>query len=419
MRRIYGFAGDVERDLAAPLGRAGADRRTDLQRDLDHDLGLLAGLLGDGGDVVLCEAPVSERSVLVAHAARLRVRGVRCAEPICCEVSGAVDLATLPTFEAAVAATGDAYARGVRPWGWSPRWVARLGPLLRARDIDPAPLLAAARVAADKAEVAGLRAVLHSDGGGDARGDGALFEDFAALAAAWARADGAGQAWVVKARYGGSGRDAVRLLPGRAEPTAPQRGWIERTLRAQGAVWVERWWSRRGDLGLLLVPLAGSTADGVDHAAPRFGLLPAHRAHCDARGQFRGVRLQGWDGAHRRTPASPARAALEQIGQAAAARLAGLGFVGPAGVDLIEREGDPTPWPVELNARHTMGHVAHALGRALPLDAGGWLWIAPRGARDEVEALAGAHGEAFALTPPETARRVVAWCIRGDGEVGR
>lgn len=398
--RIYVFAGDVERDLLRLRGRLGKRGRTALHRDLDHDLGLLAGLLGDHDDVVLCEAPAEEGAALRAHVDTLRQRGLRCAEPLARPEGEALAQSELPS--AARAPAPSDLDAGLRPWGWSPRLVERLRPVLQARDVDPTARLQTALAAADKAHTAALRQALAPLG---VRDDGALFGQSGALLDCWAQAEAAGEALVVKARFGGSGRDAIRLLPGRGEPTAAQRGWIERTLREQGSVRVERWWPRRGDLGLLLVPLPRTAAE------PRFGLLPAHRSHCDERGQFRGVALSGWDANHRRPPASDARAALDRVGQAAATLLQELGYVGPAGVDLIEREGDAVPLPVELNARHTMGHVGHALGRAMPPGAQGWLWIAPRGEQAELRALAGPEGTIVALTPPELARRVVAWQV--------
>lgn len=404
--RIYAFAGDIERDLLRLRGRLGKRGRTALQRDLDHDLGLLAGLLGDHDDVVLCEAPREEAVALRAHADALRQRGLRCAEPVAIPEGEALAVGDLPS--AAGAPVPFDLDAGLRPWGWSPRLVERLRPVLHARDVDPTVRLQTALAAADKAHTAALRRALASLG---VRDDGALFAETGALLERWAQAEAAGEALVVKARFGGSGRDAIRLLPGRGEPTAAQRGWIERTLREQGSVRVERWWPRRGDLGLLLVPLPPLAEHTTAAAAPRFGLLPAHRSHCDERGQFRGVALHGWDANHRRPPASEARAALERVGQAAATLLQDLGYLGPAGVDLIEREGEGAPLPVELNARHTMGHVGHALGRAMTVGAQGWLWIAPRGEQAELRALAGSDGTVVALTPPELARRVVAWWI--------
>lgn len=172
-----------------------------------------------------------------------------------------------------------------------------------------------------------------------------------------------GHGWaVLKAPWGTSGRGALRVERARWSPG--QEGWAQRTLRQQGALVVEPWLEKVADLSLLLqVPAQGQ--------ARQLGLT---RFVTDARGQYLGTWLaqatwglpapvRRWlqaDGQEpRRLPL-----ALERIAAFVGEALQRAGHRGPAGVDMMihEHRGQFFLKPiVEINPRHTMGHVALAL----------------------------------------------------------
>lgn len=156
--------------------------------------------------------------------------------------------------------------------------------------------------------------------------------------------------WVCKAPWTAAGRDRAhgegRTLTGEL------RVYVGRLIERFGAVLFEPWLDRVSDIGVC----AQLGRDGrVTAEAP-------HTLQSDARGAFVGIDL-----------AEPAlhdddRALLANTVDASGAALHCLGYAGPFTVDaFMYREGDALHLhPLcELNARHTFGHVARALGARL------------------------------------------------------
>ncbi len=407
------FASDVERDTA---GAAIASRHATV-RDVDADLGLLAALfVGDDGVVLLDASPETPGSTIPRDDGRLdlqrrhldRLGAIGLPTPHLVAVEREHSRGGVGLVDLIAAFAVDT----LRPWGWSPRLAQLLTPLAERLGVDVQARVDACRRLGDKRATVALRRRLY---GRDEAGSldefdqlGAVVVTLDALLVRWAVAEAAGDGLFVKAPFGGAGRDAVRLLPGLGEPTPSQLGWLRKTLREQGAVVVERAMARTGDLGLL------RDDDGV--------MLPPHRAFCDSRGGFRGVAVGGDD------ITLPQRAALAAALTDAAA---GAGYVGPCGLDLVER-GDDAPWPVEINARTTIGHVGHRLARhqrvgsigrllllsATDLRSSGaptFAALADRLAQAlplDFDAGGGVGVGAVALAPPALARRTLpVWCV--------
>ncbi len=214
---------------------------------------------------------------------------------------------------------------------------------------------------------------------------------------------------IVKAIYGASGRNRRRFVDGVDEAG---RRWIERALRA-GAVIVEPWDERWRDFGIVLQ---------VGRKDP---LLDVFELLVDPRGAYRGHRLAA---PHHDLP-QPLRADfyahVRRVAEHVAHELAARGYEGPAGVDaFVTRDGR---WRsiVDVNARHTMGHVARALkAHVAPKTEAVW-WHVPT---DEPTALAArlrkahpvvaAHGKitsgALMTTDPERAQRTLTMLIVGE-----
>jgi hypothetical protein len=176
------------------------------------------------------------------------------------------------------------------------------------------------------------------------------------LDAMTARATGAGEslrgAWVAKAPWTAAGRDRIH---GNGPPTGEQRVYAARLLRRCGALLVEPWLPRTLDLGVTarLEPQRG-----------RVTASPPHTLLCDARGGFLGIDLAEprLDAAH--------RAQLDRAVEEAGRALAEVGYEGPFTVDAFVHgpvDAGTSVHPgglhvCEVNARHTFGHVARAIG---------------------------------------------------------
>lgn len=161
-----------------------------------------------------------------------------------------------------------------------------------------------------------------------------------------------GGAWVVKAPLTAAGRDRVRGHGGRL-PDDGRRTKIERLLETFGALVFEPWMPRVRDFGC-----AGLVAD--DHVA----VEPTHAQRVDGYGRFRALTLGA-----RGSRAETVRANATLVGETLHSR----GFRGPFGIDAWTwRDGESErlhPFG-EINARRTMGHVAHALARRMGATAG-------------------------------------------------
>ena len=179
--------------------------------------------------------------------------------------------------------------------------------------------------------------------------------------------------WVAKAVWTAAGRDRAH---GDGPPTGELRARVANLIARAGAVIVEPWLDRVLDFGV-----CGHTG-GVIHSP--------HVLRSDARGGFGGIALA--------EPAlEPAeRAEVVRVAQGAAAALARAGYTGPFGIDgFVYSDGARRVLrPLcEINARHTFGHVARALGEPVlgfgDPPAGARVLVAP-GSGDPFTAWAGA-----------------------------
>jgi hypothetical protein len=188
----------------------------------------------------------------------------------------------------------------------------------------------------------------------------------------------AGRAWVCKARWTSAGRDRVR---GAGPATGEPRAQLARMLERLGPLVFEPWLDRVADFG----------ACGEIAASGEVRVEPPHHLVTDRRGGFVGIAL---------TPAvDPAIAEpIQATARAAAARLADeTGYRGPFAIDaFVYRDGGAQHLhPLcELNARHTFGWVARALGRRLGIRRLGFDEPSP--------------GATLLIRPGDD--RVTAWC---------
>jgi hypothetical protein len=198
-----------------------------------------------------------------------------------------------------------------------------------------------------------------------ARAVASLAELDAHLAGGGARA-GVDHRWVCKAPWTAAGRDRAHGQGDAA--TGELRVYLGRLLAHFGALLFEPWLDRVLDTGVCAT---------IDRAG-RVTAAPPHTLISDERGGFRGIEL-----------AAPAlapdeRAALDRAVTACGAKLARLGYAGPFGVDAFayrDAAGERRFHALcELNARHTFGHVARALGDRLGVSRLGF-GSPPAGAR--------------------------------------
>ena len=186
---------------------------------------------------------------------------------------------------------------------------------------------------------------------------------------------------VAKSPYGMSGRGQLHIDPATWAEDERGHARLSRMLGQQGSVRIERWQRRIQDFGDV-----GTTGDPTSRRS--------HRALVDARGRFLGIWLT-WQGDE---PApAPGRTAAGEIAASAAfeharTKLLEAGYQGAFGVDSYSfLDGSPDADQTvlyrancEINARHSFGHVAHALATHIlpalnatpPLEV--VLWMGPR-----------------------------------------
>lgn len=159
----------------------------------------------------------------------------------------------------------------------------------------------------------------------------------------------AGRPWISKARWTAAGRDRAR---GSGPVGGELRTRIGRMLERFGHLVLEPWLDRVDDVGV-----CGELSAGGEVA-----LAEPHRLISDPRGGFLGIALAP---AIDRAIAEP----LHDVACAAARLLAAqTGYCGPFAVDAFvyrDRGGHHLHPLCELNARHTFGWIARALGRRL------------------------------------------------------
>lgn len=347
------------------LGSRGAYTPSRAVRAMTSDLELLPALVAGRSDVVLLSREPSP-----AHLRTLAEVGLSVPEWVVVSGDGPVSPQAVP------------YPRltAVRPWGWSPRARARLSALL-ARADEPVPSPQADRVLHAKTTWvrlwAELRPQLDEPWLDDAEVGSEVVEQLADALAVIERMHAEGHRWVgVKAPYGTSGRNMQRI--DRSGLTVAQRGWLTRTLDAQGSVVIEPWLDRLCDVSLRITVDREGKAQ-VDSVG---------RCLTDRRGQFLGAvlgplsravppevaRLLNADG---RDPGRYTRV-LTVLASRVGALAAHHGYVGPVGIDGLvyrDRRGAPRLRPlVEVNVRPTLGHVVHGLTcRVAPGRAGLWV----------------------------------------------
>ena len=157
-----------------------------------------------------------------------------------------------------------------------------------------------------------------------------------------AELDGMAGAWVAKAPWTAAGRDRIH---GDGPPSAEQRVYAGRLLERFGALVVEPWLSRVFDVGVT----ARLERGRVIASAP-------HTLLTDSRGAFLGIDLA-------EPPLAPEeQAQLDRAVAAAGEALDEAGYAGPFTVDAFVHGPERRLHMCEINARHTFGHVARAMG---------------------------------------------------------
>lgn len=140
--------------------------------------------------------------------------------------------------------------------------------------------------------------------------------------------------WIVKAPYATAGRDRIR--GSRDVLGDDERRRLDRLFSMPGPVLFEPWLPRTRDVGRVF---------DAQHAPQG-----THAAHNAPGGAFRGIEVgapTAWPG--------------RDLGRQVAAYLQKRGYHGPFGIDAFDTEHGPAVPLCEINARHTFGHVAHAL----------------------------------------------------------
>jgi uncharacterized ferritin-like protein (DUF455 family) len=173
----------------------------------------------------------------------------------------------------------------------------------------------------------------------------------------------------IKAAFGTAGRGQVRVPAAAEGPRllGTQPGWLARTLRQHRAVVVEPEYTRVADVSALFVVEADGT---VRHRGVTRFVTDSHgtwRATCvgDPMAGLAPDLLRFFAGDGRMAHSVPSRmtAEADRVGAA----LFAAGHRGPAGIDGLvaaQPEGGFALVPlIEVNPRHTMGHVALRLAR--------------------------------------------------------
>ncbi|MGE0869122.1 MAG: hypothetical protein AB7P03_11175 [Kofleriaceae bacterium] len=155
--------------------------------------------------------------------------------------------------------------------------------------------------------------------------------------------------WVCKVPWTSAGRDRCH---GNGAPDAEQATYLTRLLAKHGALVFEPWLERTFDLGVC----AMVHGDGSTSAEQ------PHRLLTDRRGRFRGIDLTPPELLDRE------RAQLDRAIAATGDALAKLAYQGPFTIDAFgyRVDGERRFHPLcEINARHSFGLIARALGRRL------------------------------------------------------
>lgn len=224
------------------------------------------------------------------------------------------------------------------PWGWTPSAVAA-GELAGA-EVRPVPFTTVERVNS-KLWSHALEVEL-----GVALPGAATASTFAELSEAVGRAcPRPGDKWVVKSPHGFAARD--RVLGRGPVLEGPPAVWSRRRLGRGETLIFQPWLDVAREYGVVLEisPVGSLTILGVSDL------------QTNGAGTGTGYLLG-------RAPAPGRAAELYEIARVVGERLYAEGYHGPAGVDALEHALGLHPL-LEVNARHTMGHVALAVEREL------------------------------------------------------
>ena len=357
---VYLFNPECEDEV-----RVGSQRKSQrIMEDLQADLATLPAFLAAPEDIVLVQDAPSERFVASLEAAGFRM------PRFLTEISGG---------------ERDPHFSDLRPWGWSPVSQARLSGcferLVAPRRFFEGTWTSALSEIHTKSFALPIAAAVSERCGEPwmiAPEDiGARATDVAEVKARVRRWDEGGRAEVViKAEFGSSGRNMIRIRGGTFE--ASQERWLEDALAQHGAVVVEPWLNRVCDLSFRMKMDASGEARACE-----FGV-----SLTDQRGQYRGGlvgplsrvvdaevrRFLSGDGQDRHRIRRIMRVVAEEVARA----LKPSGYVGPVGVDALvfrEANGELRIKPVvEINPRTTMGHVCAAFEKHVaPGRVGVWL----------------------------------------------
>lgn len=314
---------------------------------LVRDLAPLFGFVALPDDQLVLDRPVR-----LAHREALAQVGLTCPEVVTPRGPEASDAARRPGRLA--------------PWGLTPAWADEAERITGTRP-DPGPV---GRWTDKRASRRALRDLLAELGADPVLGPaehlvGVEATTLAEVEAAGLRIAELGVPAVVKSAFSASGRRRVRSGPdGRLSEA--DRGFVARTLRQEGSVWVAPWLDRVRDFGLVLDVGPGRNREGDllwlenDPAgAYRGHVLAPPETDLPADLRRRLNRDRSW------------RARILAIGSFVQDRLRADGYLGPVGVDLFLYRDPTDPAQVrlhplvELNPRYTMGHVARAVRRAV------------------------------------------------------
>lgn len=172
---------------------------------------------------------------------------------------------------------------------------------------------------------------------------------------------------VLKAPWSAAGRSRwIGSADDLEDPKSPKaRRTVENLFRRHGSLLFEPWMDRTDDFGVtaLVAP------DGT------LRIVGAHRQHVDSEGRFVGLdpTAEGLT--------TSERSVLESTARNAGRLVYRKGYVGPFGLDAYrhgDRDGRLQFHPLgEINARMTVGLLAHALWERLGASPGS-LWIGPK-----------------------------------------
>jgi len=328
-------------------------------RTLAADLDYMLAVLGTSNDVILVRRPPTAE-----HIAALAAIGLPTPEPVLAPIDGRV----LPRKHA----LRERLDLRPRPWAWTPDTCAFFQPFRHGQPV--ATWAPGTRGRWSKAWAAKQLAAVYATL--DAPSHDKLCEavdipvvatDAAAARAAITALSPAAPTAVVKAPFATAGRGALRFSTRSPELSPSEQGWLKRAV-TENAVVVAPWRDRIADLSVQLDIDPDPTIDPVLGVT---GLL------CDSHGRYRGNLVNAPDDAH------GCHHLLLEVARRIAAIVRVHGHLGPAGIDamvFVDASGQIRLQPVlEINPRHTMGHLALGLRRFLaPSSVGRLVVLGPR-----------------------------------------